>query len=493
LAFTTYPTGTNTGPDPYGWNYSGLPDSSLLQWYPDLAIGSFTGQNQAAWSVSGNSSYVVLGGEFPQVNGVNQQGLVRFAVSSIAPNLKGPRTLATMTPTATSPSAGTARVTWQATWDQDNQYLTYNVYRDGGSTPAYTTTQASNFWQMPTMSFLDTGLSPGSKHSYVVKVSDPFKNIRTSPVSNTVTMSGTAPANQPPVASIALPSCVQLVCSFDGSGSTDPDGTIVSYGWAFGDGVVGNGATLSHTYASAGTYAVSLTVTDNSGATATKSISVTVTGTPSTLYAQDSFARTVANGWGSANLGGAWSASGSAYTVAAGVGATALATAGSGASTFLNGVSKSDTDVQVSVTTDKAPTGGGIYVYVIGRRITGQGDYRAKVQLVSSGAVKVSLTRTSSTGVETDLTSATVAGLTYVPGTSLRVRLQVTGTGPTSLRAKVWVAGTTEPAAWAVSATDATAGLQAAGSVGVGDYLSGSATNAPVVVRFDDFQAGPTH
>jgi hypothetical protein len=73
------------------------------------------------------------------------------------------------------------------------------------------------------------------------------------------------------------------------------------------------------------------------------------------------------------------------------------------------------------------------------------------------------------------------------------VRLQVTGTGPTSLRAKVWVAGTTEPAAWAVSATDATAGLQAAGSVGVGDYLSGSATNAPVVVRFDDFQAGPTH
>ena len=74
-AFTTYPTGTDTGPDTYGWNYSGLPDSTLLPWYPSLAIGSVTGQAQAAWAVTGNSNYIALGGEFPSANGVAQAGL----------------------------------------------------------------------------------------------------------------------------------------------------------------------------------------------------------------------------------------------------------------------------------------------------------------------------------------------------------------------------------------------------------------------------------
>ncbi|MDH3610982.1 MAG: PKD domain-containing protein, partial [Nitrosopumilus sp.] len=54
---------------------------------------------------------------------------------------------------------------------------------------------------------------------------------------------------------------------FDGSGSTDSDGTIVSYDWNFGDGNTGTGVSPSHTYAASGTYSVSLTVTDDDGAT----------------------------------------------------------------------------------------------------------------------------------------------------------------------------------------------------------------------------------
>jgi PKD repeat protein len=304
---------------------------------------------------------------------------------------------------------------------------------------------------------------------------------------------GGAVVHTAPTAAFTAPSCtVGVPCTFTSS-STPGDSAISGYDWNFGDGTGhGAGASVTHTFAASGPESVTLTVTDANALTGSVTNPVTVAAVV-TLYAQDSFTRMISGGWGAADLGGNWSPLGSAFNVSGSYGAIAMPKVSSGSSIFLNGVSKSDTDVQVSVTTDKAATGGGIYVYVIGRRITGQGDYRAKVQLVSSGAVKVFLTRTSSAGVETDLTSATVAGLTYVPGTSLRVRLQVTGTGPTSLRAKVWVAGTTEPAAWAVSATDATAGLQAAGSVGVGDYLSGSATNAPVVVRFDDFQAGPTH
>lgn len=68
-----------------------------------------------------------------------------------------------------------------------------------------------------------------------------------------------------------------LTASFNASSSSDPDGSIVSYAWNFGDGTTGSGVTTSRTYAAAGTYNVTLTVTDNGGLTATKSQNVTVT------------------------------------------------------------------------------------------------------------------------------------------------------------------------------------------------------------------------
>jgi PKD repeat protein len=52
---------------------------------------------------------------------------------------------------------------------------------------------------------------------------------------------------------------------FDGSGSYDPDGTIVGYAWDFGDGNTGSGVAPTHTYAAGGTYVVTLYVTDNDG------------------------------------------------------------------------------------------------------------------------------------------------------------------------------------------------------------------------------------
>jgi len=55
--------------------------------------------------------------------------------------------------------------------------------------------------------------------------------------------------------------------SFDASGSHDPDGTITSYAWDFGDGTTRTGVTVSHAYSTAGSFTVTLTVTDNGGLT----------------------------------------------------------------------------------------------------------------------------------------------------------------------------------------------------------------------------------
>lgn len=81
--------------------------------------------------------------------------------------------------------------------------------------------------------------------------------------------------NNPPTASFTH-ACTNLSCSFNGAGSSDSDGSIVTYAWTFGDGSTGSGQTTSHAYAAGGSYTVSLTVTDNGGATGSTSNTVTV-------------------------------------------------------------------------------------------------------------------------------------------------------------------------------------------------------------------------
>ena len=100
------------------------------------------------------------------------------------------------------------------------------------------------------------------------------------------------PVNQPPTASFTVtptdPTAGEAV-AFDASGSFDPDGSVVAYEWTFGDGSAGVSETTSHTYASAGTYTVELTVTDDDGETATTTETVTVTDSTANLPPTASF------------------------------------------------------------------------------------------------------------------------------------------------------------------------------------------------------------
>ena len=89
------------------------------------------------------------------------------------------------------------------------------------------------------------------------------------------------PDNKAPTA-VADVSCEQLVCSYDGTDSTDSDGTIDSYAWNFGDGGTSTAASGSHPYSGSGPRTVTLTVTDDDGATsvATRNINPSDAASP---------------------------------------------------------------------------------------------------------------------------------------------------------------------------------------------------------------------
>jgi len=115
---------------------------------------------------------------------------------------------------------------------------------------------------------------PGGLWSLELRVGDSA----TPPNSGSATRAITIQDNLP-VASFTYSPSTALTgvsISFDGTASYDPDGTIVTYSWAFGDGTLGSGSNPSHMYNLAGIFNVTLTVTDNSASTAPFSNQITI-------------------------------------------------------------------------------------------------------------------------------------------------------------------------------------------------------------------------
>ena len=88
--------------------------------------------------------------------------------------------------------------------------------------------------------------------------------------------------NVPPTATFTS-SCASLSCTFDASASSDPDGEIMAWDWTFGDGETASEPTPSHTYASPGSYSVTLSVLDSAGAVRTMTQQVTVSQSAATI------------------------------------------------------------------------------------------------------------------------------------------------------------------------------------------------------------------
>lgn len=288
--------------------------------------------------------------------------------------------------------------------------------------------------------------------------------------------------NQAPVA--AFTSSVDgLVASLDASGSADGDGSIASFAWDFGDGSVGTGRTVKHSYAQAGTHRVTLTVTDDGGATHRVSRDVVVTAPPAqvTPLVSDAFegARTR---WGSADVGGTWGypIAAERFSTASGEGRVSIP-AGGTVRALLPAVDAADVHVQADLAVDRMTTGSGLYSSLVARN-SSAGNYYLGVRWLPTGEVHLLLYRTVN-GATLTLRETTVAGLTYAPGTRLTARLDVVGS---TLSGRVWPAGQEMPATPQITLSDTTASLQGAGQVGFNGYLSGSATNGPITVSVDN-------
>ncbi|MER7557287.1 hypothetical protein ABTZ46_10120 [Nocardioides sp. NPDC126508] len=394
--------GTNTR-DIYGYpDHPGTPRPEFLEWYPKWTPGTFTGSNQAPWTVAANADYVVYGGEFLKVNGVAQQGLVRFAVKTIAPNDVGPALSgADFGLTATSPADGQVRLTWPGNADMDNATVTYKVYR--GSTdaaPIHTKAVTAAFWKQTTQSFLDTAAPPGTTQRYRVVAEDAF-------------------GNQSPTEWVTV----------DVAGVQAPPA----------EGVV----------------------------------------------AADTFERAESSGWGTADSGGAWTRiTGTAgnFSVSGGRGLHSV-TAGGTTESRLGEVSATDIDATVSVGVSRLPDAG--YVWsILGARVSGSDHYASRLRFNPDGTVGLHLVRSGTPVVGANV----VTGLSVAPGDRLKVRLQVTGTAPATVRTKVWPAGSAEPSGWTYELTDSTAANQVPGGVMLRGFGASTIGATPVVVSYDDLK-----
>ena len=170
-------------------------------------------------------------------------------------------------------------------------------------------------------------------------------------------------------------------------------------------------------------------------------------------------------------------------SVASGVGRVA-ANAGSTLNATLGQVSPSSIDLTTTLAIDKVPNQA--LNATLAARVVGTSLYGARLRINPNGSAQLHLMRDG-----TALSGITVPGITVTAGTPIRVRVQVDGTNPTTLRARAWPAGATEPTTWQATATDTTAALQNPGNPRLSTYLSSSATNGPVTVTYDDLTATP--
>ena len=212
-------------------------------------------------------------------------------------------------------------------------------------------------------------------------------------------------------------------------------------------------------------------------------VSAPAASAESAVLARDSFSRTSSAGLGKAEAGGAWSAS--SGVTPNGSEARGTLSPGIERVAMLNQVLSTDTDLQVTILLPR-PDSGSVTVSVIGRHRYAE-DYSAALVVHATGSPVIQLLRN-----DVPLATESLPALAVASGDRVRFRMQAIGTSPTQLRAKVWRAGSSEPAGWPVTASDSAHMLQAPGGLGITALLSRPATPSALTFAFDDLIATST-
>ena len=219
-------------------------------------------------SVGAGTYYVAINGVGsgdPLTTGFSNYGCIgQFALSGsvVSASNQAPTAVASNSAPLTGPGPLTVNFSSAGSSDPDGTIASYNwSFGDGTSS---------------TVSSPAHAYSAIGTYTATLIVYD-NSGTASAPASVTVTVN----ANKVPVAvasnSAPLTGAAPLAVAFSSAGSNDPDGTIASYNWSFGDGYGSSGVNPSHSYTANGTYTAMLTVTDNLGAvSAAASVTITV-------------------------------------------------------------------------------------------------------------------------------------------------------------------------------------------------------------------------
>lgn len=209
---------------------------------------------------------------------------------------------------------------------------------------------------------------------------------------------------------------------------------------------------------------------------------------PGTYTVRDTFDRTVTGGFGETQTGGTWQVAGAAgdYAVQSGHGVLDVRPGTSRAATLPTATADSATTL-TAFRVDGAASGSGAYVNIAPRLRDDGSAYRGKVRIDAAGRVSLGVSKVAADGEVTDLARSDTV-LAPEEGRTIMVRVEAAGTSPTTVSARMWLAGQAEPGSWQVQVRDSTAALQAPGGVGIHNYLSASATE-PVAVQVDSMVA----
>ncbi len=211
--------------------------------------------------------------------------------------------------------------------------------------------------------------------------------------------------------------------------------------------------------------------------------------TEANVIAVDSFSRSSSTGWGLAEKGGAythlWGASAANdFSADGSTGLLTLSSGGTAREANLNGISVLDSVSEVTVSFDTLANANS-FMRLQTRMVNNNTTYRATYQVSSNGIANGFVDRLAN-GSWAKVGQTASLGIQLQPNTDYRLKVQTSGTNPTTISMKIWPTSGSEPTGWQHIVTDSTPELQVAGGVGVRVNLAGAVSNTPIQYRFDD-------